>query len=372
MKIVFIGGRDIHQLGGIENYMLNLATKLVVKGHIPIIYCESDKNSVEWFNGFKVIHQKSIGGRFLCKPLLGFMATFKTLINEKGVDLIHYNAWPPSIWSWLPQLFGISTLMQGHGLEWQRTKYSRRQQKVMKFMEMLTAHMNKNLIMVSEDQTKYFLEKYGKKCITIPTAVNVPRQEYIKSDIFRKFSICPNRYFLFLGRLVQDKNPDYLIKAFKLVDAQNCQLVIAGANDSNSNYVSYLKKIAEGYSNIVFTGAVYGVDKEALLQNCLAFCIPSTIEGLSITLLEAMSYKRIIIASQISANKEVLHDNALWVTPENVEELAEKLSLTLNGSLSFEYQAASNYNLILGKYTWDKVSEQYLRYCSTIIKYKYH
>ena len=33
MKIAFIGGRDIHKLGGIENYMYNLATELVKLGH---------------------------------------------------------------------------------------------------------------------------------------------------------------------------------------------------------------------------------------------------------------------------------------------------------------------------------------------------
>ena len=65
MKIAFIGGRDIHKLGGIENYMYNLATELVKLGHEPVVYCESDRNEKELVNGFCVIHQKSIGGRFL-------------------------------------------------------------------------------------------------------------------------------------------------------------------------------------------------------------------------------------------------------------------------------------------------------------------
>ena len=58
MKIAFIGGRDIHLLGGIENYMLNLATTLVEQGHEPIVYCESDRNGEEWVNGFKVIYRR--------------------------------------------------------------------------------------------------------------------------------------------------------------------------------------------------------------------------------------------------------------------------------------------------------------------------
>lgn len=44
MKIVFIGGRDIHLIGGIESYMYNLASTLVRFGHHPIVFCESNRN----------------------------------------------------------------------------------------------------------------------------------------------------------------------------------------------------------------------------------------------------------------------------------------------------------------------------------------
>lgn len=38
--------------------MYNLATQLVKMGHEPIVFCESERNGLEWINGFKVIHQK--------------------------------------------------------------------------------------------------------------------------------------------------------------------------------------------------------------------------------------------------------------------------------------------------------------------------
>lgn len=97
MKIAFIGGRDIHKLGGIENYMYNLATELVKLGHEPVVYCESDRNEKELVNGFCVIHQKSIGGRFLCKILLSYKATIGSIFSRQHFDVYHYNAWPPSL-----------------------------------------------------------------------------------------------------------------------------------------------------------------------------------------------------------------------------------------------------------------------------------
>ena len=174
MKIVFIGSRDIHLLGGIENYMYNLSTKLVQMGHEAVVFCESDHKAVETVNGVKVIYMKGPKSNLLCKPIVGLKATLRTIFREKEVSLIHYNAWPPSLWSWIATLAGIPSVMMGHGHEWQRSKYSPRQQKILKMMERYTAHSNKHLLMCSDAQTRYFAEHYKVQAYTMPTAVDIP------------------------------------------------------------------------------------------------------------------------------------------------------------------------------------------------------
>lgn len=369
MKIAFIGGRDIHKLGGIENYMLNLASKLVQFGHEPIVFCESDHDGEEIVNGFKVIHMTGPKSNLLCKPWIGLKATLYTVRHIKNVDFIHYNAWPPSLSSPLASLFGIKSLMQGHGLEWQRSKYTSRQQKIMRFMERITAHLNKNLIMCSDDQTRYFMKKYCRQATTIPTAINLPDQMAKDSDVLQRFGILPKKYFLFLARLVQDKNPNYLIEAFKKANVSDFQLVIAGNNPADPEYVDMLHSLAKGHKNIILTGAVYGDDKNTLLRNAYGFCIPSTIEGLSISLLEAMSYKLPIIASDIPANREVLGDlDAFWHTPENIDELAESISIAIKDKDRFYNPVTKNYNLVTEYYTWNKVTTKYLKYLENLRK----
>lgn len=367
MKIVFIGCRDIKLLGGIESYMINLTAELVKLGHEPIIYCESDRNAVEMHNGVKVIHMTGSKSNLICKPWVGLKATIRTIFKEKDVAIIHYNAWPPSMWSFIPRIFGIKSLMQGHGLEWQRSKFSPRQQKIIKFMEMVTAHTNQHLIMCSEDQTKYFKEKYNKDATTIPTAVNMPNEQ-CKGDIsaLEKFGLEPKKYFLFMARLVQDKNPDYLIKGFKAANYGNMKLVIAGSNDANPEYVDYLHKLAEDNKDIVFTGAIYGEEKDTILKNAYTFCIPSTIEGLSIVLLEAMSYKLPIIASNIEANREPLDNNAVWVRPENVEDIKEVIEYCINNQEKIVKFNEPNYQKVLENYTWNKVAKKYIEYLNSI------
>lgn len=368
MKIVFIGGRDITSLGGIENYTYNLASQLAMSGHQVIVYCESDHNREEEIGGFKVRFIKGPPSNLLCKPWVSLKATLRTVICDKDTDCIHYNAWAPSLWCWIASLAGVPSLMEGHGLEWQRSKYSPFAQKIMKWMEGLTARMNRHLIMCSEDQVQYFMKTYGKMSICIPGAINLPTETIgCSSDIFERKAIQKGRYFLFLGRLVQEKNPDCLIRAFHRASLSGYKLVIAGDNAAMPEYVEKLHNIVTN-ENVIFTGAVYGEDKYALLRNAYAFCLPSCIEGLSIVLMEAMSFRLPIIASNIPANRELLEDNAVYVTPGNEEELIMALQrVTTFEEKTLNTMAEKNYEKIASEYVWTNVSKKYVAYLETII-----
>lgn len=367
MKIVFIGGRGIHILGGIENYMLNLTRELTKLGHECVVWCESDHREVEMLDGVKVIYHPGPKSNLICKPWCGLKATLRTVFGMRGADIVHYNAWPASLWCWIPRLFGIPSMMEGHGLEWQRSKYSPRAQKVMKFMEGFTARLNQHLIMCSEGQVDYFKKEYGKECVCIPGAVTLPDLNRPNdSDILDRFSLEKKKYFLFMGRLVQDKNPDYLIRAFAQAKAAGYKLVIAGSNDAMPEYVDRLHQLGEGHKDVVFTGAVYGDDKDLLLRHAYCFCLPSTIEGLSIVMMEAASFKLPIIASDIDANREFLGDDAVYVRPENEDDLVKAIEYAVAHPEIMYQQQARNYQKVVDKYTWDKVALKYVNYLHSI------
>ena len=366
MKIAFIGGRDIYKLGGIETYMFNLCTKLVQHGYEPVVYCESNCNKIEYVNGFKVIYWKSPKSIYTCKIWLGLKSTLHALFVEDNVKIFHYNAWPPSLWNWIPRLMGRKAIMMGHGLEWKHTKYSKRQQKVLKFMEKVTAMMNNHMIMCSDYQSKYFKKRYKRDCVTIPCAINIPERNEIDSGILERYKLEKNGYFLYLGRLVQIKKPEYFIGAYIKSQIKDIKLVMAGSNDTDPDYVKMLKDIAKDYDNVIFTGAVYNNDKNALLCNCAAFCIPSTSEGLAITLLEAMSFSRPVIASDIDGNREALGDNALWVKAEDEESLCEQLAFFKHNMKDLEVKGVENKVRVESMFTWDKTCQRYIDYIENI------
>lgn len=367
MKIAFIGGRTFHHPDGIATFMYNLATELVKMGHECIVYQESDHNGEEWVNGFKVVHQKSLKSAALTKILLGLMSTLNAILKEKGVKVFHYNAWGPAlIASKIPLLFGRVSLVQAHGLEFKRTKYTPNQQKQQKFFFDFSVRWNKNWTVVSKEQHEYFLAEYGRDSRTITCAVNMPKAGE-DSNILKKLGIKPNNYVVYMGRLVQDKNPDYLIKGFVASNHKDKQLVICGDNPQLPDYVQYLKDLAKDCPNVIFTGAIFDADKDTIFRNAWAYCLPSTMEGLPISLLEGMSYGKVCIASDIQANKEALGESGIWVRKENAEDITNALNdLYLNFD-KYEWQGKANQERVATEFSWKKKAEEYVQYISELV-----
>ena len=365
MKIAFIGGRTFHHADGIATFMYHLATELVKMGHEPIVFCEGEKNSEEMLNGFKLIERKSLGSAFLTKPLLGLRATLHCLFKEKGVQVFHYNTWAPAmIASHIPLLFGRKVVMQSHGLEWKRTKYSAKKQAMVKRIETWAAKTNKNWTMVSQEQTDYFAEHYNRKCTTITCAVEMPGEAQ-QSDFLKRYGLKGNDYFLYMGRLVQDKNPDYLIKGFIAAKLPDKKLVLCGGADGNDKYEAYLKGLTDS-KNVIFTGPIFGADKDAAFRNCYAYCIPSTLEGLPMSLLEAMSYGKISIASDIPACHEALGESGIYVPYENVEAIAKALIDLADNDEVYKWQAEYNRERANSVFSWENTTKKYLDYLKKV------
>ena len=169
-----------------------------------------------------------------------------------------------------------------------------------------------------------------------------------------------------MGRLVQDKNPDYLIRAFIQAKTDGYKLVIAGSNDALPEYVEQLHQLGAGHEDVVYTGAVYNDDKDMLLRCAYCFCLPSTIEGLSIVMMEASSYHLPVIASDIDANREFLGDDAIYVRPENEDDLVKSIEYAIEYPEKMQEFVSINYQKILDKYTWDKVALKYVDYLKSI------
>ena len=215
------------------------------------------------------------------------------------------------------------------------------------------------IIVLSKGVQDYFERTYGRKTHFIPNGVNRPviRQPQLITD---KFALTKDSYILFLGRLVPEKGIRYLVEAFKEVKTDK-KLVIAGGSSDTDDFTAELKNLAEGDDRIIFTGFVQGQLLDELYSNAYIYTLPSDLEGMPLSLLEAMSYGNCCLVSDIPECAEVVEDKALIFQKSNVEDLQEKLQDACGHPemvMEMKKQAA---DFICEKYDWDEVVKETMK-----------
>ena len=169
-----------------------------------------------------------------------------------------------------------------------------------------------------------------------------------------------------MGRLVQDKNPDYLIKGFLQAGLPDKKLVLCGGADGNDKYEAYLKGLAKDSDSVIFTGPIFGADKDAAFRNSYAFCIPSTLEGLPMSLLEAMSYGKIAIASDIPACHEALGESGIYVPFEDDKVICEAMEELTDNEGKYEWQKDANKKRAAEEFSWENTTKKYLDFLRSL------
>ena len=195
------------------------------------------------------------------------------------------------------------------GIDWQREKWqSGLGSKFIHQGEKNAAKYADEVIVLSKGVQDYFKETYGRETHFIPNGVNRP-QIREASLITDKFGLKKDSYILFLGRLVPEKGIRYLVEAFKNVKTDK-KLVIAGGSSDTDSFMEELKELAKGDDRILFTGFVQGAMLDELYSNAYVYTLPSDLEGMPLSLLEAMSYGNCCLVSDIPECAEVVEDKA--------------------------------------------------------------
>lgn len=317
MKIAMIGHKRIpSREGGIEIVVEELATRMVQAGHEVDVYNRSghhvsgkeNDNDTEkkrkTYKGIRIITIPTFQHKKLNAVVYSFLATIRALFG--GYDVIHYHAEGPCSMLWIPHLFGIKTVATIHGLDWQRSKWGGFATWFLMFGERIAAKYADELIVLSANMQKYFKDTYGRQAVLIPNGVMKPE---IRSDaqIRAKWGLTKDSYILFLARIVPEKGLHYLLDAYKEIVTEK-RLVIAGGSSHTDEYLEEIKKRASEDQRILLTGFVQGELLEELYSNAYIYVLPSDVEGMPISLLEAMSYGNCCLISDIAENMEVVTD----------------------------------------------------------------
>ena len=361
LNIAMLGHKRIpSREGGIEIVVVELSTRMVKLGHQVTCFnrkghhvsgSEFDGSQLSEYKGVKLKPVWTLDKKGLAAMTSSLSAAIKATFGK--YDIVHFHAEGPCAMLWIPKLFGKRCIATIHGIDWQRAKWGGFASKYIKFGEKVAAKYADEIIVLSEGVQKYFMNTYGRKTVFIPNGVNRPVIREPKL-IKEKFELDKDGYILFLGRLVPEKGISYLIEAFKQIETDK-KLVIAGGSSDTDEFLCELKKLAKDDERIIFTGFVQGQLLEELYSNAYVYALPSDLEGMPLSLLEAMSYGNCCVVSDVAECAEVVEDKAVVFQKSNVEQLKEKLQDLCNHPEKVQSYKNSASNFICRKYNWDDV-----------------
>lgn len=361
MKIAVLGHKHIpSREGGVEVVAEALCTRMAALGHEIVCYNRGGQGEAR---------EKDYGKIRRCRvPTIrkkGLSAVSSSLFAAllcafSGAQVVHIHGEGPAFWCWIPRLAGKRVVVTVHGLDWQRDKWKGTLGALyIRLGEKAAVRFADAIIVLSQNVQTYFRETYGRETLRIPNGIERPCPVPVQ-QIKESFNLERQDYFLFLGRLVPEKGIHELIEAFRGIRTEK-KLVIAGAPSDSADYVRQLENQAESDSRILFTGFVQGQVLEELFSNAYAYVLPSHLEGMPMSLLEAMSYGNCCVVSDIPECAEVVEDRAVKFPVGDIPALRAALQrLSDNPDLTASYRKGAS-DFICRKYNWDDVTERTLR-----------
>lgn len=360
MRIAMIGQkRTGSREGGVEVVVGELAKRMAALGHEVTCYDRMGSGMpTEPYerDGYRVVPVKAVDVKGLSALTSSFAATRAALADRP--DVIHYHAEGPCVPLKRAHRAGVRTVATIHGLDWQRAKWGGLASKYIKHGEATAARYADGLIVLSRGNQDYFRDTYGREATLIPNGIT-PEADLPAREISERWGLTEGSYVLYLGRIVPEKRPELLVEAFKHVETSK-RLVIAGDSSDTDDYAVTLKEAAKNDPRVLFTGHVEGDLLAELYSNAYCYVLPSDVEGLPMSLLEAMSHGAACVTSDIPECADVLQGCGLTFSHGDAEALRDVLEGLLADSAQAEKLGAMARDRAINDYDWDGVVQRTL------------
>ena len=366
LHIAMLGHKRIpSREGGIEVVVEELSTRMARAGHQVTCFNraghhvsgkEFEAEEKKEYKGVRIRTVPTLDKKGLAAMTASVTAAIAVAFGK--YDVAHFHAEGPCAMMWLPKLFGKKCVATIHGLDHQRAKWGKLASTYIMLGEKCAVKFADEIIVLSKGVQDYFEDTYGRKTVFIPNGVNTAEKKPAEL-VKEKFQLEKDDYILFLGRLVPEKGLRYLVEAFKQVHAEK-KLVIAGGSSDTQEFMDELKQMTEGDERIVFTGFVQGQMLEELYSNAYIYTLPSDLEGMPLSLLEAMSYGNCCLVSDITECADVVEDKAVVFRKSDVADLRDKLQMLCDDESKVEAYKKDAAEFIVKKYNWDDIVQKTL------------
>lgn len=368
MRIAFLLVKHPIRGGGIETFTYHASRRLVQRGHQVTVYSMGHYGEIqEEMDGVRVVSVPSLRGSSTERLSGSAIAMLRAAMGSQRFDVIHCHTPMTGAFAVLPRLLGIPAVLQLHGIDWMRARWGFVARNTILLTERVAFPIASAITAVSREQCEFYQARYGRPVQYIPTGAEFPTRATSAEEL-HSLGLEKNRYLLFLARLVPEKGVHYLIPAYRRLKT-DLPLVIAGNGDQA--YEASLRKLAEGDPRIRFLGYVDGERKNQLLTHARLFVQTSDLEGLSISLLEAMSYGLCCLASDLPANQEALGDTGVYFRKSDEDDLVTQLAGILDNPAKMDALGSAANTRVMSDFSWEQVTSELERlYTSVAAKHE--
>jgi glycosyltransferase involved in cell wall biosynthesis len=294
------------------------------------------------------------------------MATIAAM--RSSAEILHYHGVGPSLLSWIPRVFAPQkkVITTFHSIDRKHAKWGGVAKIALTLGEWAACKFAHQTIAVSRTIQQYSRDVYDATTVYIPNGVE-HLEKITSTKTLEQYDLTTQEYIIALSRLIPHKGMHFLISAYTELSKTNSaalrgkKLVIVGDGSYTDSYVAQLKSLAEGNSNIIFTGFQSGIALQELMSHAFLYVHPSTNEGLPITVLEAMSYGLPTLLSDIPEHLELCQDKRFLFRSEQVEHLKEQMNLLLHEPTLRQESSIQNKAVIESTYSWDHVTAAILK-----------
>ncbi len=367
LRIAMLGHKRIpSREGGVEIVVGELAARMCHMGHDVTCFnrkghhvsgAEFDEVSLDTYKGVKLKNVWTLDKKGLAAMTASFSGALVAAFGK--YDVVHFHAEGPCAMMWLPKLFGKKCVATIHGLDHKRAKWGRFASWYIRTGEKCAVRFADCIIVLSENVKQYFKNTYNRDTVFIPNGVS-PAEHKEADEITKLYGLHKDDYILFLGRLVPEKGVKYLIQAYKELDTKK-KLVIAGGTSDSEAHLCELHSLSGEDPRIIFTGFVHGRVLCELYSNAYVYVLPSDLEGMPLSLLEAMSYGNCCVASDIPECESVLGAFGVTFKQGDFQDLKDKLQQLCDDTQSVDFFKERSADYICSRYNWDDVTKETLR-----------
>jgi glycosyltransferase involved in cell wall biosynthesis len=270
-------------------------------------------------------------------------------------DVLHIHAVGPWLMVPLAKLLGLNVVVTHHGQDYLREKWNAPAKSLLRLGERLGMRFADERVVISNALLELARVKYGRKATLIPNGVSNP-QPRESLHLLEKYGLASQRYVIQVSRLVPEKRQLDLITAFNAAHLCGWKLLLVGGAQGSQRYADLVHQHIAGNESIINTGFLSPPEVQELLTHAGIFVLPSSHEGLPISLLEAMKLGTPVVASDIPANREIRLEECDYFPVGDTAALQESLCRLAAATAEERAQISRRLIGLCEYYDWDAIA----------------